>query len=101
MKNVHEDAGWANRMTLMHRFLMLRKDPETSMQEHLNKFNEYYQALIDVKVDISDMLKVTVLLASLPEDYENIVTAIESLLTLAPPPTPLRGRRSRRRTSTM
>lgn len=78
LKNVHEDAGWANRMTLMRRFVMLRKASDMSMQEHLNRFNECYQALVDVQVDIPDMLKVTVLLASLPADYENVVTAIES-----------------------
>ncbi|GJE95663.1 polyprotein [Phanerochaete sordida] len=80
LKETHENAGWANRMALMRRFLLLRKEPDVSMQDHLNRFQDYYQALIDVKVDISDILKVTVLLASLPEEYENIVTAIESYI---------------------
>lgn len=80
LRETHENAGWANRMALMRRFLMLRKGEVESMQDHLNRFQDYYQALIDVKVDISDMLKVTVLLASLPAEYENIVTAIESYI---------------------
>lgn len=78
LKETHENAGWANRMALMRRFLLLRKDPDVSMQDHINTFIEHSQALIDVGVALPDMLKVTVLLASLPEEYENIVTAIES-----------------------
>ena len=78
LQRVHEDAGWANRMTLMRQFVMLRMSPTEPMQEHLNRFNGLHQALKDINVEIPDMLKVTVLLASLPEDYENVITAIES-----------------------
>ena len=93
LKNVHEDAGWANRMTLMRRFVMLRKGSDMSMQDHLNRFNESYQALVDIQVDIPDMLKVTVLLASLPDDYENVVTAIESHMDAQTATDPITGER--------
>ena len=78
LKETHENAGWANRMALMRRFLLLRKAEGDTMQGHINTFIEHSQALTDVGVELPDMLKVTVLLASLPDDYENIITAIES-----------------------
>jgi hypothetical protein len=78
LKEIHTDAGWANNMTLMRKFIMLQKDEDSTMQDHLNRLAELSQSLTDIGVDIDDMLCMTVLLASLPPSYENIITAIES-----------------------
>lgn len=78
LKEVHADAGWANRMTLMRKFITLQMDEDSPMQDHINKLTELAQSLKDIGIDIDDMLRMTVLLASLPSSYENLVTAIES-----------------------
>ena len=62
----------------MCQFVMLRMSLTDSMQEHLNRFNGLHQALKDINVEILDMLKITVLLASLPKDYKKVITAIKS-----------------------
>ncbi|SJL18673.1 uncharacterized protein ARMOST_22270 [Armillaria ostoyae] len=50
------------------------------IQEHINDFNKLDQSLKDIGITLTDMLRMTILLASLPPTYENIVTAIESYI---------------------
>jgi hypothetical protein len=78
LKEIHADAGWANCMTLMRKFITLQKDEDSPMQDLLNRLAKLSQSLTDIGVDIDNMLRMTVLLASLPPSYENVVTAIES-----------------------
>jgi len=58
---------------------MLNFFPETPlMQAHINHFTRLDQSLKAIGLELPDMLRMTVLLASLPQSYENLVTVIES-----------------------
>lgn len=78
LKEAHESSGWANRMGLLREFVSLRHIEESSMQAHINNFNKLDENLKDIGVLLTDMLQMTILLASLPPTYENVVNAIES-----------------------
>jgi hypothetical protein len=59
---------------------MEEDETHQSMQAHLNEFNKLDQSLQDVNIELNDMLRMTVLLASLPPSYEHIVSAIETYI---------------------
>lgn len=80
LKEYHESSGWANRMTVLRRFVSLKMEEGAPIQEHINDFNKLDQSLKDIGITLTDMLRMTILLASLPPTYENIVTAIESYI---------------------
>jgi hypothetical protein len=84
LKEVHESSGWANWMTLLRQFVSLKKEedlpnyPPAGMQEHINSFNHLDQSLQGIGINLDDTLQMTILLASLPTSYENVITVIES-----------------------
>jgi gag-polypeptide of LTR copia-type/Zinc knuckle len=53
-------------------------DEGIGMQEHINHFTWLDQSLKAIGLELPDMLRMTVLLASLHHSYENLVTVIES-----------------------
>lgn len=80
LKEYHKSSGWASCMTVLRRFVSLKMEEGAPIQEHINDFNKLDQSLKDIGITLTDMLRITILLASLSPTYENIVTAIESYI---------------------
>jgi len=77
LRRVHEGTGWAHRIALQRKLFTAEFDPaETSMQSHLNAMEEIADKLVAMGIPISDELRIISLFASLPSEYDSIVTAI-------------------------
>ena len=54
----------------------LMKDEDTTMQEHINKFNKLVCQIMNVDEKLTDEEQALLLLASLSKDYRNIVQTL-------------------------
>jgi hypothetical protein len=89
LKNAHEGVGWANRIALQRKLLTTKKDETTSMQSHVNEIGEIADRLTNLGITINEDTRIIAILASLPKSFENVLTAIESVLDgMAPTSTP-------------
>ena len=52
------------------------KDEDTTMQEHINKFNKLVCQIMNVDEKLTDEEQALLLLASLSKDYRNIVQTL-------------------------
>ena len=79
LRNTFQKKPWANKLRLERKLYSMKLDNSTDLQSHLKRFVELFdkQAVIGDAVDEED--KVINLLASLPEGYSTIVTALESM----------------------
>lgn len=69
---------WANKLHLRKRLYSLRLKDGGSMQEHIKAITETFNALSVVGDTITDEDRVVHLLASLPDSYSVLVTALEA-----------------------
>ena len=69
---------WANKLALRRRLHSLRLKEGHSVQEHVKALTEIFNELSVVGDNVSDEDRVVYLLASLPNSYEMLVTALEA-----------------------
>ena len=72
---------WANRLALRRRLHSLKLKEGQSVQEHV-KMTEIFNELAIIGDNISDEDRVVYLLASLPESFDVLVTALEANATV-------------------
>ena len=68
---------WVNRIELRRKLYSLRLLDGESVLEHVQKITELFNALAAVGDPLSDEDRVVHLLASLPESFSVLVTALE------------------------
>ena len=69
---------WANKLELRRRLYALRLKEGNSVQEHIRKMIEIFEELAVVGDPLAEEDQVVYLLASLPESYSMLVTALEA-----------------------
>ena len=69
---------WANKLELRRKLYSLRLKGGSSVQEHLKSMTEIFDALSVIGDPVSEEDRVVHLLASLPESYSVLVTALEA-----------------------
>ena len=69
---------WANKLALRRRLHSLQLKEGQSVQEHVKALTEIFNELSVIGDNIDDEDRVVYLLASLPDSYEMLVTALEA-----------------------
>ena len=69
---------WANKLELRKRLYSLRLKEEDSVQEHIRRMTELFEELAVIGDPVKEEDRVVHLLASLPESYSMLVTALEA-----------------------
>lgn len=78
LREIHEGRGWATRIQLRRKFITAQMDVTKPMQDHINMVNELATRLASIGSPVSEEDILLVLLASLPDAYDNIVVALET-----------------------
>jgi transposase InsO family protein len=69
---------WANKLELRRKLYSLRLKEGASVQEHIKEITELFEGLAVIGDAVSEEDRVVYLLASLPESYNMLVTALEA-----------------------
>ena len=69
---------WANKLALRRKLNSMKMKRKGSVQKHMKSMMELFQELAIVGEPVEEEDKVVQLLASLPEQYDTLVTALES-----------------------
>lgn len=78
LREVHEKDTLVNKIHLIKRISTLRMKDDGNMENHINELSSLFQRLLDLgDTQLSDEWKVGFLLASLPQNYSTLVTALE------------------------
>ena len=78
LSNQFQKKTWANKLALHRRLHSLKLKEGQRIQEHIKQITEIYDELSVIGDKIEKEDRVVYLLASLPESYEMLVTALEA-----------------------
>ena len=70
---------WANRLRIQKKLYNLKLGAAGTVQGHLKTFTQLFDELAVIGEPVKEESKVIILLASLPEQYDALVTALETL----------------------
>ena len=70
------EKNLSNKLYLKKELYSLRMSKNTNALQHLSKFNGLISQLLQFQVTFDDEDKAILLLASLPQSYENLVTTL-------------------------
>jgi len=76
LQAVYASKSLTNKLCLRWELYQLMKEEDTSMQDHINTFNQLVCQLLNADEKLSDMEKALLLLASLPKSYKSVVQAL-------------------------
>ena len=78
LSSMYEKPSANNKVYLMKKLFNLKKAEGTPVVHHLNKFNTITNQLSTVGVEFSDEVRVLILLASLPNNWEAMRMAMSN-----------------------
>ena len=78
LSNQFQRKTWANKLVLRRKLHSMKLTADNSVQEHVNRMMEVFNELAVVGATLEEEDKVIYLLASLPEAYNTLVTALEA-----------------------
>ncbi len=78
LEDQFQPKTWANKLHLRRKLYSLRLTPGTSVQEHCKRMIEMFNELAVLGDPVSEEDRVVHLLASLPESFNMLVTALEA-----------------------
>lgn len=78
LSNQFQRKTWANKLVLRRKLHSMKLTAGNSVQEHVKCMTEVFNELAVVGVNLDEEDKVIYLLASLPESYNTLVTALEA-----------------------
>ena len=78
LSNIFIKKTWANKLSLRKRLHALRLSPDGNIHDLLKNFTEIFNDLAILGDVVEEEAKVIHLLASIPESYNTLVTALES-----------------------
>ena len=79
IQDTFQKKSWSNKLRLRKRLYNLKLKPNDDLQAHLKNFVEVFEALAVIGDAVEEEDRVISLLASLPDSYSTLVTALESL----------------------
>lgn len=79
LREFHEKSSTFNQISTMRKLLDTKMTDDKSIEEHIEEIAEYLQKLSDLEVTgfDNDTVQVSILLSSLSESYNTIITALE------------------------
>lgn len=78
LKSVHQQSTIGAQIRIMKQLFSSKLPPNGSMREHLNRLFTWFDKLGEMDAGLTCKVSVSVILASLNEEYEHLVTAIEA-----------------------
>ncbi|KAE8724015.1 65-kDa microtubule-associated protein 3 [Hibiscus syriacus] len=78
LSSMYEKPSALNKFHLMRRLFNLRMTEGASMAQHLNELNTITTQLSSVKIEFDDEVRALIILSSLPDSWNAIVTAVSS-----------------------
>ena len=78
LANQFQKKTWANKLALRRKLYSLRLRDGDSIQKHIKDMTETFNELAAIDDPITEEDRVVYLLASLPESYDILVTAVEA-----------------------
>ena len=79
LQDTFQKKSWANKFRLKRKLYSMKLKPGDDLQVHLKTFVEIFEELAVIGDPIQDEDRVINLLASLPDDYSTLVTALEAM----------------------
>lgn len=77
LKTMHEKDTLVTKVTLMREMYETKMNEGEDIEIHLEKLETFFQKLEDVKENLSEHLKIALILSSLPKSWLGIITALE------------------------
>lgn len=77
LKCYHERGSLSNKIHVLRKLCMMRLDESGSMSDHLKEVSEHVHRLARMGEAVKEHLVVAIVLSSLPESYNPLVTALE------------------------
>lgn len=78
LAEIHEKNTLTNHISLYKKIALHRMKSGDDMEQHISELDGYFQQLSDLGTVVQELWKVGMLLASLPKEYANLVTALEA-----------------------
>lgn len=78
LKKYHEKSTLTNKVFLLKRLCRMQMSDDGNMEDHLNVMMDVVDQLEALGEKLKDGLIVALLLCSLPDSYDNLITALES-----------------------
>ena len=78
LSNRYEKPSELNKVYLIHRLFNLQMSGNGSISDHINEFNMILSQLNSVDINFKDEIKALILMSSLPEYWDTVVSAISS-----------------------
>ena len=82
LENQFQKKSWANKLSMRRKLHSLRLKEGDSVQDHIKQLTEIFNALSVMEAPLSEEDRVIYLLASLPESFGVLVTALEASSTV-------------------
>ena len=79
LQGTFQRKTWANKLRLRRQLYSMKLNPGDSMQLHLKKFTELFDELAVVGDAVEEEDRVINVLASLPDSFSTLVTALEAM----------------------
>ena len=79
LQDTFQRKTWSNKLRLKKKLYAMKLAPCGSLQPHLKEFVELFDELVIIGDAVEDEDRVFCLLASLPDSYSTMVTALEAL----------------------
>ncbi|KAL2230598.1 UNVERIFIED_CONTAM: Retrovirus-related Pol polyprotein from transposon TNT 1-94 [Sesamum indicum] len=76
--NMYEKPSAMNKVMLMKKLFRLQMEERKSVADHLNDFNQLTTQLASVDIVFDDEVKVLILLSSLPDSWDVVVTSVST-----------------------
>jgi hypothetical protein len=77
LKRFHERSTISNKVRLMRLICSAKLMPNDDMESHITGMANLFQQLADLGEQMSELWRMSMLLSSLPESYDTLVTALE------------------------
>jgi len=78
LANQFQKVTWANKLEMRKRLHSLRMKEDDSVQDHVRQMTEVFNELSAMDAAMSEEDRVICLLASLPESFDVLITALEA-----------------------
>lgn len=77
LKNYHEKATMTNKIVVMRKLFSTKMSENGSVDNHISVMLELFERLVSLGEKFEEHIVVAIILSSLPDNYDNLVTALE------------------------
>lgn len=77
LKNIHESTTITNKIMLMRKLFNMKLALNGNLETHIGEMLEMFHRLSSLNENFQQHIVVAIILSSLPENYDNLITALE------------------------